>query len=346
MRLWRRLALVSIGVALAVGVQSVDALAQQAPITLRAHHFLGPTSTVQAQFLQPWADKVAKDSGGRLRIEIYPAMQLGGRPAQLVDQVRDGAVDLVWTLPGYTRGRFPVTEVFELPFLAGSATATSQAVQEFSERHLKAEYRDLRPLALWVHAPGTLMIASRPVRSLADLKGLKIRAPHHAMTETLKALGASPVSMPVPDVYEALSRRVIDGAAVPFEVATPLRLQEVAKFHTEVPIYTSVFLFAMNRAKYEALPADLKKVIDANSGMALSKRMGEVWDAAEQPGRNAAKAAGGEFIPLPPAELAAWKAAAQPAIDQWVAAMAERGLDGKALLAEAQALIKKYSGGK
>ncbi len=322
------------------------ARAAEPEVTLRLHHFLPPSSTTQAKFLAPWAEKVMAQSNGRIRIEIFPSMQLGGRAPQLYDQVRDGVVDLAWTLPGYTAGRFPLVEVFELPFVAGSAEATSQALMVFYQRHLKDEFKDVKVIALHVHAPGALHMAKHPIRRLEDLKGLKIRAPSRAITAALAALGATPVGMPVPQVPEAIARGVVDGAALPYEVTLPLRVHEITRYHTNSGLYTAVFLLAMNRARYESLPDDLKAVIDANSGLSVAKWAGKIWDAAEAPGIAAAKARGNEIITLDQAEIARWKAATRPVIDRWIKDTTARGLDGQALYDEAKALIAEFEAKK
>ncbi|GAB4178671.1 MAG: TRAP transporter substrate-binding protein [Thalassobaculales bacterium] len=335
------------GIALAGSLLAGAAMAQQ--VTLKVQHFLPPAALAQTGFIKPWADALSAQSGGRIKVEIYPAMQLGGRPPQLFDQVREGFADVVWTLPGYTPGRFPIAEVFELPFMAGSAEATSQAVMEFATRHLMAEFKDVHPLLFHVHASGLFHMKDKPVAKLEDLKGLKVRAPTRTINDALAALGATPVGMPVPQVPEALSKGVIDGAVIPFEVAVSLKVQELVKSHSYVVadrgLYTSVFLFAMNKAKYDGLPADLKKVIDANSGMNIARRIGKVWDEGETPGINAAKARGNTFLYLPAAEVERFKAATRPVIDKWIADMTAKGVNGKALYDEAVALVAKYSKG-
>ncbi|WP_299390997.1 TRAP transporter substrate-binding protein [Pelagibius sp.] len=328
-----------------LGLAAGPAVAQE--VTLRLHHFLPPPSTTHKDFIAPWAEKVEAESGGRIKIEIYPAMQLGGKPPQLYDQVRDGVVDIVWTLPGYTAGRFPTIEVFELPFMAASAEATSQAAQAFYEKHARAEFADVHPLMVHVHAPGTLHIRGTEVRSLEDLKGLKVRAPTRLTNIALKELGATPVGMPVPAVPEALSKGVVEGTMLPYEVTLPLKVHELTQSHTEVGgergLYTAVFLFAMNKARYDALPEDLRQVIDANSGIPLAKKIGRLWDEAEAPGRDAAAKLGDSFHVIEGEELARWQAATAPVVDTWLASMAEAGKDGEALLAEARALVAQYA---
>ena len=341
----RRLAAWALGIA--AGMAGAGAGAAQ-EVTLRVHHFLPPPSVAHAEFIAPWAERVMAQSEGRIAVEIYPAMQLGGGPPSLFDQVRDGVVDVVWTLPGYTPGRFPTVEVFELPFMAASAEATSQAVQEFYQRNLAAEFADVHVLMLHVHAPGVFHINGRAVDSLEDLEGLKVRAPTRVINSALERLGAVPVGMPVPQVPEALSRGVVDATVIPWEVARPLRVAELVDNHTEIladrGFYTAVFLFAMNKDVYQSMPADLRAVIDANSGLALAREIGAVWDAAERPGRQAAEQAGNSFVALDEAEIERWKLATAPVIADWLAETDARGLDGAALLQEARELIAKYSG--
>ncbi|NBC34101.1 MAG: C4-dicarboxylate ABC transporter [Alphaproteobacteria bacterium] len=319
-------------------------------VTLRVHHFLPASSTTHADFLEPWAERVVAQSGGRIAVEIYPAMQLGGAPPGLYDQVRDGVVDVAWTLPGYTPGRFPISEVFELPFMAASAEATSQAVQEFYQRHLGEEFGDVHVLMLHVHAPGSFHLRDAPVTRLEDLAGRQVRAPSRTINAALAELGAIPVGMPVPEVPEALARGVIDGAVIPFEVARPLRVPELVDYHTRVVgpngrgFYTALFLFAMNKDVYDGLSPDLQAVIDANAGLPLAQEIGAVWDAAEEPGIAAALAEGNTIHVVEGEEAERWRAATRPVIDRWVAEMDAQGLEGEALLEEARSLVDRYAG--
>lgn len=315
---------------------------------LRVHHFLPVTSTAHAKILGPWCDRLAKDSGGRLKCQIYPSMQLGGTPAQLYDQAKDGVADVIWTLLGYTAGRFPLIEVFELPFMMTTAEATSRAVWDYAQTHAAAEFRDVKPLAFHVHEPGQFFLAKRPVTQLADLKGLKLRAPTRVTNKMLAALGAVPVGMPVPQVTESLSKGVIDGALLPYEVVPSIKVQEVTRFASETDpklpgLYTSVFMVAMNKAKYESLPADLKKVVDANSGMVLSATAGRLYDEAAPVSRKLVAERGNRINVIPAAELEKWRQATDRLDDEWMAEAARRGHDGKALLEAAKASIARHS---
>lgn len=317
--------------------------AQAQDVTLKVHHFLPPGAPAQKDFIQPWTDRVTKASGGKLKFQIYPSMQLGGGPPGLYDQARDGVADIVWTLPSYTAGRFPLVEVFELPFMTSSASATAPAVQEFADKHLKDEFKEVKPLVFHSHAPGLFHIKNKPIIYFSDLQGLKIRAPTRSINDALKALGAAAVGMPVPQLPQALTTGVVDGAVIPFEVAGALKIQELVKFHSIVPnFYTSVFIFAMNQKKYDSLPADLKTVLNANSGLTLAKELGKTWDAAEKPGLDAAVKHGNRFNTMGGSELDRAKAAVQPVYDNWVKTATGKGVDGKKLLDEAKALIAKY----
>ncbi len=322
--------------------------AQAQQVTLRVHQFLPAPAPIPSKFIAPWAKKVEEESKGRIKVELYPSMQLGGTPPQLYDQVRDGVVDIVWTLPGYTAGRFPRSEVFELPFIAGNGEQNSPATWEFYEKHLKDEFKDVKILAVHTHGPGLIHAKGNGVRKLEDLKGLKVRAPTRMVNKLLDTLGATPVGMPVPQMPDALSKGVIDAAVVPWEVTTPLRVAELVNTHTAFSgnrsLYVTLFIYAMNKAKYDSLPPDLKKVIDDNSGPATSKWAGKVMDDGDAPGLAAAKKRGNAIVVLDAAETARWKKAAEPVYAAWIAEMKAKGIDGQALINDARALIAKYAG--
>ena len=340
--------------ALALGALSAPALLRAAPAaaqetTLRLHHFLPAVSNVHRFFLQPWVQKVQAESGGRLRIQIFPAMQLGGAPPQLYDQARDGVADIVWTLPGYTPNRFPRVEVFELPFVAHKrAVVNCKAVQEFADKHLREEFREVHPICVWAHGEG-LIHSRRPVRTMEDLGGMKLRFPSRLNGEALRALGAAPVGMPVPQVPEALAQGVIDGAVVPWEVVPALRLQEMVRHHTEVPgsptLYTATFILAMNGAKYAALPPELKRVLDANSGQAAATMAAVPWDERGPVVEEMARKRGNEIVVISDEEKRRWMGATRPVVESWVASVKERGIDGAALLEDARALVAKHGQG-
>lgn len=315
-------------------------------VNLKLHHFLPPQANVPKLVLEKWAGDVTEQSGGRIGVTIYPSMQLGGKPPELMDQAIDGVADIVWTVVGYTPGRFPSTEVFELPFMMTDARAASRAYWEMYETHMKdSEFRDVKVLATWVHGPG-LLHTSEPVRTPDDLQGMKIRGGSRSVNALLTKLGATPVGMPVPAVPEGLSKGVIDGTTIPWEVTAALKVPELVSNHTEFSgnaLYTLTFVLAMNKAKYDSMPDDLKAVIDANSGLEFSVFTAGTQADADGPARKLAEDRGNTIITLTDEETQVWRDAAQPIYEEWVADMDSKGKDGQALIDEARALIAKYS---
>lgn len=330
--------------AMAMGLGTAPAQAQD--VTLSLHQFLPAQANVPKLVLDVWADNVEEASGGRIKIDRYPSMQLGGKPPELMDQAIDGVADIVWTVVGYTPGRYPSTEVFELPFMMTDARAVSRAYWEMFEKHMKdTEFKDVHILGTWVHGPG-MIHANKEVKTPADMAGLKIRGGSRSINSLLSKLGATPVGMPVPAVPEGLSKGVIDGTTIPWEVTAALKVPELVGNHTEfdgVSLYTLTFVLAMNKDRYESLPADLQKVIDDNSGLEFSVFAGGTQADADGPAREAAVARGNNIVTVSGADIEAWKVAAQPIYDEWVADMASKGKDGQALIDEARALIAKYS---
>ncbi|WP_149866278.1 TRAP transporter substrate-binding protein [Tropicimonas marinistellae] len=328
--------------AIALGIGATSSFA--ADVTLRMHQFLPAQANVPKNVLLPWAEKIAAESDGRIEIQHFPAMQLGGKPPELVDQVIDGVADIVWTVAGYTPGRFPRTEVFELPFTMTDAEAVSRAYWTLAEETMMdQDFKDMKVLAVWVHGPG-LIHSKDPIASLDDLNGVKLRAPTRVTNQLFSALGATPVGMPVPAVPEALSKGVIDATVIPWEVTGALKVNELVENHTtfgDDSLYTTSFIFAMNKAKYESLPDDLKAVIDANSGLEFSAFAGKQMQADDAGPRDAAIAAGANVIELAPEQVEEWKVAAQPIIDGWIQEMDEKGLDGTGLRARALELIEE-----
>ncbi|MCS6997009.1 MAG: TRAP transporter substrate-binding protein [Casimicrobiaceae bacterium] len=328
------------------GAPALIGLAQQS-VTLKFHTFMAPTSNVWLTMHKPWMDKVEKDSGGRIKFEPYPAMQLGGTPQQLFDQVRDGVADVVWTLPGNTPGRFPRVEVFELPFMMNNAEATSRAYWEYVQTAAQDEFKDVQMIALHVHGPGMFHMKEKLVRSAADLKGQKVRGPTRQITKMLQLLGASPVGMPLPQIPDALSKGVIDGCVIPWEVVPSVKVHELTKFHSEFApeagaLYTTTFVMAMNRAKYASLPPELKAVIDRNSGIETSGWLGKTQQGNDPAGRKAAQDRGNTIHTIGRTEAEEFRRLVQPIYQEWIEDMNKRGFNGKQLFDTARSLIEKH----
>jgi TRAP-type C4-dicarboxylate transport system substrate-binding protein len=330
----------------AAGLVFAATLAHAADVTLRFHQFLPPQAPIPSKAIAPWAQKIEKESGGRIKVQQFPTMQLGGKPPELLDQARDGVVDFVWTVLGYTPGRFPKSEVFELPFMCGSAEACSRAFQTYVEKNAMDEFKDVKVIAVHTHGPG-LFHSRDPIRNLEDLKGMKVRGGSRIINVMLEQLGATPVGMPVPAVGEGLSKGVITATTIPWEVVPALKVHQIVKNHTgftgDKGLYTQTFGVLMNRAAYDKLPPDLKKVIDNNSGIEVAALFGRAMDEGDKGGLALAQKAGNNIVTLDAEQTARWKRAASGVRAFWYKEVSDKGIDGQKLASEAEALIAKES---
>ncbi len=322
--------------------------AQAQDVVLKFHHMWPTVAMGHNRVVQPWCEKVARESNNRIRCQILPAVSGGGTPAQMFDRMKDGVDDLVITLPGYTAGRFPVMEAFELPFMTFNAESASRAAWDYYGKYATKEFPNTKMIATWVHDPGFLSTSNKRIRSMDDFKGLKVRAASRQSSRLLAKLGATPVGMPIPAVADAMSKGTIDGYLTAWEIIPSFKLHEVSTFHTEMDrsrpaIFTAGFIFGMNQAKYDSLPADLKAIIDKNSGPELSQTIGRYWDEATAVGQKAARDRGNTFIQLSATETDRWMTASASLQDDWVSDMDKRGLPGKQMLQDAKDLTKKYN---
>ncbi|MGG5823397.1 TRAP transporter substrate-binding protein [Falsiroseomonas sp. HW251] len=323
-----------IGAGLGALAAPMVAKAQQS-FTFRLHSFSSPTALDHTLHLDPWAARIQQQSQGRIRIESYPAMQLGGQPRDLPQQLEDGVVDIIWTVPGFTPGRFMGTEGLEMPFMNTGLSATeSVAAYEFCTKNLAdTEYRGIKIISIHSTDRALVHTSRKPIRVQDDFKGLRLRVAGRFIGEAVTALGATPVGIPLGGVYEATARNQVDGFLINWAITHPFRLYEVAKYHSEPKggLFQGMLLTLMSLRSYNRLPAELKAVVDANSGAALSKQLGEVWDTQTQQAIDATRAAGNEIIEIPDAEKARWRNAVAPAYEAWIAEMNRRGRNGRAL---------------
>lgn len=323
------------------------AWAQTPEFTLKLHHLLGPKSPAQVMMLQPFADRIFKDSEGRVKIDIYPSMSLGGAPPQLVRQVADGVVDIVWTVNGYTPGLFPRCEVFELPTIfKNDIAATNLAMRDMFDDYLAEEFKDVHVLWLHVHAGQAIHMADKLVRKPEDFNGLKIRVPGPTGTAVIEQLGATPVNMPVPDLPQALATHVVDGALIPWEIAPPLKLQDVTKYQIEGKdkwrLGTTTFQVSMNMGTWEGLPDDLKAVFDNATGEDWWKEVGNIWREDDDNALKVVVDSGNEYVELTADETAAFETTLAPVVDRWVKERSGQ-IDAQALVEAAKAAIAKHS---
>ncbi len=325
-----------------VMVLSISSQVSAQEVTLRLHQFLPAQSVIPANAIAPWAKRIEEKSQGGIKIELYPSMQLGGKPAQLFDQAKSGVADIIWTVLGYTPGRFPKSEVFETPFMVTNAEATSMAFQAYVEKYAMDEFKDVKLIAVHTHGPG-LFHTNKPIEKLEDLKGMKIRGGSRVINDMLKNLGAEPIGMPVPAIPEALSRGVIDGATIPWEVTMALKTSELVHNHTGFfghhGLYTQTFALVMNKKTYENLSGDLKAIIDEESGIEVAAQFGAAMDKADIISEQYARDLGNNIIILDEKETARWHEAAKVTIDDWINSTE----DGQRLYDAASNLVEQYS---
>ncbi len=330
----------------ALGLSASASFAQD--VTLRCQHFLSPKGSVPKFFMVPWAEKIEAESNGRIKVEIYPAMQLGGKPQTLYDQIRDGAIDCGWALPAYTPGRFPESEAFELPFMTSmSAEASSRAAWEYSEKYLTKRMGDVHLMAVHVHGPGVIHLKGDPITSTDGFDGLKLRGPSRQANALLKSLGATPVGMPLPAFPEALSKGVVDGGVIPWEIVPPLKVHELADSHIQIggdrALYNTFFVWAMNKNTYDRLPDDLKAIIDANSGADASAWAGRAMDKGDEAGEALVAGTDNAIHTLDDADVAKLRAIGDAQTAAWIEEVTAKGLDGAGMVALAQELVARHS---
>ena len=315
-----------------------------AEFEFKLHHFLSANAPAHTEMLEPWARAVEENSDGRVSIEIFPSMTLGGRPPELINQVRDGVVDLVWTLNGYTPGLFPRTEVFELPnVFVNDPRAANLAMREMFDTYLADDYRGVEVMFLHTHAGNGIHTRETEVRSPEDLAGAKIRIPTRTGAWVIEALGASPVAMPVPELPSALQKGVIDGAFIPWEIIPPLRIQQQTEYQVEgadqARVGTAVFQVSMNAARWQELPEDIQQAFRDASDQAWLEQTGDVWRATDDFGSGLATSEGNTHITLSPEETQVFADALEPVVQRWVEDVSDDGIDGEALVERARASI-------
>ncbi len=329
-----------------VAVVVAPVLALSAEYEFNLHHFLGANTPSHMETLVPWARAVEKNSSGRVKITIYPSMALGGRPPELVGQVRDGVVDMIWTVNGYTPGLFPRTEVFELPGVhTNNPSATNLAMAELFASDLKQEYKGVEVMFLHVHKGNGLHMRTDAVRTPADVQGKRLRIPTRTGAWVIEALGGIPVAMPLPSLPQALQKGVVDGAFIPWESIPSLKIQQQTQYQIEMHngnrFGNITFQLSMNKKRWQGLPADIQQAFRDASGAEWLQKLGQIWVASDDFGIDMAVKAGNRHIVLTPAETQAFEDKMQQVQYRWVADVTRKGLDGAGLLRKAKAAVQK-----
>lgn len=306
--------------------------------TLRFSHFMTSNDNINTEGFEPWARKIEKDSKGRLKVEIYPSATLS-KPGATYEAAAKGIVDIGMQVQGYTAGRFPLTQVVELPGISNTAEQQTCILYElYNNGAINSEYEDTHLLSLMGSGQGALHTTDKPIRTPADMKGLRIRQPSVVASHVIDTIGAAPVGMPASDTYTSLQRGVIDGLAFTWQPIQAFRLDELLNHHTNIPFYNSTFVITMNKDKYNSLPNDLKKVIDDNSGLELSKRIARIFDESNEAAMAAARAKGDTMIDIPdPLNDPNWKGPLLEGTRRYLGELAALGLEGNAVYDQAKA---------
>ncbi|RJR32697.1 MAG: hypothetical protein C4576_29620 [Desulfobacteraceae bacterium] len=321
----------------AMGPLSGESAAQS--VNLKFSSPWPPKHPQHTEVIEPWAKQIEKLTGGRVKVTLFPGEALG-KAADHYDMTAKGICDIALTNPMYTPARFQMLSVFWLPFVCGSAEDTSVALWKTYEKYLRDEFKEVKVLWLYVHAPGHIFTRNKPVKTLDDMKGMKIRATNPHVQESLKVLGVSPVAIPVPEVYNALERGVVDGTAMPFEGLWVFKQHEVVKYGTICDLYTMTFPIVMNKGRFESLPADVKKIMEDNIGLDVSRKAGVVYDRTEAALKEKVLQHGIKVNNLPPEDIARWRAEGLKISEGWAREMEEKKLPANAMLKEVRTLLK------
>lgn len=302
-----------------VAALAISGSAHSQEVTLRLSAFIPAQAPTFAQVIKPWADAINAEGKGIIKIDTFPGGVLGGNPGLQPKMVTDGVADIALVIPAYSAGRFPDNDVMELPRMVNNSTESSMAIYRLYKRGLLRGYEDFYVVLLGTTNPYAIHTKG-PVKTFADIKGLKLRAGGPVASGSLRALGAAPVGMPITEVAENVSRGVLDGSGGDWDVMYSFRIIEAAKHHYMAAVLGAVpVAVLMNKKVYDGLPANAKAIIDKHSGEPMSKRFGAVHDGIQSSKHTETTKAAGHTMVSPPAdELAKLDATLASVTTTWV----------------------------
>jgi TRAP-type C4-dicarboxylate transport system substrate-binding protein len=339
----KRLSVVKVlvlAVFLSVLVVPIQAQAQDKVITLKVANWF-PIAHKQTPLLESWGKDLEKRTNGRVKVNYYPAGTLVPA-AQSYDAVTKGISDVGNHVLGYTVGRFPLTEILDLPLGYPNNTVPTKLANAFYAKFKPKEFNDVKVLWLHAQAPGIVHSKTKPINKLEDLKGMKMRT-YGSNARLMSLLGGTPVAMTMPEVYDALSRGVAEGLMCAYEATEGFRFGEQLKYSTEnfATSYSAVFVVVMNKDKWNSMPPDIQKIIDTMSPEYIEK-YAAMWDDIEKSGKAYLVKRGNKIISLSKEEETRWVAKAQPIFDDYVKKMKEKGLPGEEALKFAMDYLQPY----
>ncbi|THB75945.1 MAG: hypothetical protein D3926_19085 [Desulfobacteraceae bacterium] len=311
-------------------------------INLRFSSPFPTMQTITGKVIKPWIDDINKAGKGKVQIRLYPAGALGKAPEQY-DLAEKGIADLAYHLADYTPGRFPMTTVFSLPFMVPSGEKVSAAMWKTfqKEARYREEYSKVKVLALFGHPGGHFHTVKKPIKTIGDFQGVKMRTSNPAISEALKIWGAIPVAMPITETYQSLERSVIDGTVLVWEGMQVFKLNEVCKYGTVADLYTMPMMIVINKDKWESLPADVQDLIEQNSGLELSMAAGAAFDSMEKPFRKKSLEIGMKEILLAPAEKTKMEKSTMPLREKWVQTYTAKGYPAQQIMETALEYISE-----
>ncbi len=316
-----------------------------AAVELKLSHFLPPTHGMHVDFMEPWARELERRTDGAVKVTIFPGGTPLGNVAKQYDQCVAGVVDIAHGLRGIPGGRFPRTSIIELPFLVQTADAATRTLWALFPQYLEQEHPGVKVLALHAHNAGLIHTRDRQVRTMEDLRGLRLRVPSTATKMMLEYLGAIPVGLPPSQIYENLQKGVIDGLIMPWDPIKSFRLAELIRYHLDARTYTVSFYFVMNRRRYEGLPDDIRGAVDAISGDALIPKFGPWWNAWDRPGYEEAVRRGNVITRLSDEERARWREALAPMIEAYLDGLEKEGVaEAREIYAAMQREVARLEG--
>jgi TRAP-type transport system periplasmic protein len=312
---------------------------------MKVAYFVGDHHSV-AQWVVKWTEQLEKGSGGRIAPKRFPAGQMGG-PPQHYDFARTGQADVSWFLHGGNPGRFPLTEIINLPFMVGSAEIGVKVLNdaELRAKYLDAEHKGVKILMLFTHQPGGPHTTKKAIRTLDDFKGMRLRFASPTVRDFVQALGATPVGVPPTEIADQLSKGTLDGAFMDYGGAgIGFKLGGTVKYSTELYAYVTSFGLAMNEDFWAKLSPDLKKLV-TDSVTGREKEMGEAWDSLDVPGRKALLDAGGEAIRLSAAENAKVRQIGAQVTEAKLKEYEAKGMPARAVHTMMRSLAEKHAKG-
>ena len=303
-----------------------EKVSAQQPIELKLAHFLPTANGMHKDFMEPWSRELEACSGGKVKVTIYPAGTQLGNIARLYQEVQTGVVDIAHGLAGIPAGRFERLRLLELPFMVKTADAAAKTSWDLYEPYLAPDFSGVKVLGLHSPNSGQIHTVSKRVRTMEDLKGLRIRFPSEAIKVMLTELGAVPVGLPPGAVYENMEKGVIDGAVFTWDTMDSFKLAEITKYHLDAQFYVTTFWFAMNKARYDGLPKDVQACVDKLSGKALAAKFGPWWNEWDRRGLDLVKARKHPIDTPNAQERAAWQKALQPMVEKHLSALEAKGI--------------------